>query len=117
LFKESKPILQRNFSAVFDGTADLYVYFYARPHQILRAGGTACFISANKWLKAGYGAPLRRFFAESTWVESLVDFGHAKQIFQNADVFPSILSLSQADRRISTTNRPHLYYSARAAAA
>ncbi len=54
-------------------------------------GGIACVISSNKWLKAGYGEPLRRFFAESTWVAKIVDFGHAKQIFQDADVFPAIL--------------------------
>ena len=91
LFKDAKPTLRRNFPQVYDGTADLYVYFFARTHQILRPGGTACFISSNKWMKAGYGEPLRRFFAESAWVESVVDFGHAKQIFQDADVFPSIL--------------------------
>src|SRR5438128_12425592 len=91
LFKEAKPILQRNFPDVYVSTADLYVYFYARTQQILRPGGTACFISSNKWLKAGYGEPLRRFFAQSAWVAAVVDFGHAKQIFQDADVFPSIL--------------------------
>ena len=93
LFKDAKPILRRNFPQVYAGTADLYVYFFARTYQILRPGGTACFISSNKWLKAGYGEPLRRFFAKSAWVESVVDFGHAKQIFQDADVFPSILVL------------------------
>ncbi len=91
LFKESKPILRRNYPLVFDGSADLYVYFYARAQQLLRPGGSACFISSNKWMKAGYGEPLRRFFARSAWVELVVDFGHAKQIFQEADVFPSIL--------------------------
>jgi hypothetical protein len=91
LFKDTKPTLRCNFPHVYVATADLYVYFYARTQQILRPGGTACFISSNKWLKAGYGEPLRRFFAESAWVASVVDFGHAKQIFQNADVFPSIL--------------------------
>src|SRR5205823_4354030 len=35
--------------------------------------------------------PLRKFFGESAWVEQVVDFGHAKQIFPDADVFPSIL--------------------------
>jgi hypothetical protein len=42
-------------------------------------------------MKAGYGEPLRKFFADSAWVESVVDFGHAKQIFEDADVFPSII--------------------------
>src|SRR5262249_34065542 len=73
--------------------ADLYVYFYARTYQILRPGGMACVISSNKWLKAGYGESLRRFFARSTWIRAVVDFGHAKQIFQDADVFPSIVVL------------------------
>jgi hypothetical protein len=91
LFKDLKPALRRNFPHVYGATADLYVYFYARTHQILRPGGTACVISSNKWLKTGYGEPLRRFFANSAWVDSVVDFGHAKQIFQDADVFPSIL--------------------------
>jgi hypothetical protein len=91
LFKHLKPILQRGFPEVYVATADLYVYFYARTQQILRRGGTACFISSNKWLKASYGERLRRFFAESAWVASVVDFGHAKQIFQDADVFPAIL--------------------------
>ncbi len=91
LFKDTRPILRRNFPAVYTAEADLYVYFYARTYQTLRPGGTACFISSNKWLKAGYGEPLRRFFSESAWVESVVDFGHAKQIFQQADVFPLIL--------------------------
>ena len=43
------------------------------------------------WMKAGYGEPLRRFFSEKAWVRSVVDFGHAKQIFVEADVFPSII--------------------------
>ena len=42
-------------------------------------------------MKSGYGEPLRRFFAENAWIESVVDFGHAKQIFEEADVFPSII--------------------------
>src|SRR5262249_38487836 len=91
LFKDTKPTLQRNFPQVYVSTADLYVYFFARTQQILRPGGTACFISSNKWLKAGYGEPLRRFFAESTWVQSVVDFGHPQQTLQDPDVSPSIL--------------------------
>ncbi len=87
---EYKPYLQQHYRA-FDGTADLYVYFYELGMSLLKPGGRLCFIVTNKWMKAGYGEALRRFFAESTWVESVVNFGHAKQIFEDADVFPSIL--------------------------
>jgi hypothetical protein len=85
-----KPYLQQHYGA-FDGTADLYVYFYELGVNLLRPGGRLGFIVTNKWMKAGYGEPLRRFFRERAWVESVVDFGHAKQIFEDADVFPSIL--------------------------
>jgi TaqI-like C-terminal specificity domain/Eco57I restriction-modification methylase len=59
--------------------------------NLLKSGGRLCFIVTNKWMKAGYGEALRRFFGESAWVESVINFGHAKQIFEDADVFPSIL--------------------------
>ncbi len=104
LFKETKPTLERNFPEVYEGTADLYVYFFARTHQFLRPDGTACFISSNKWLKASYGKPLRGFFAESAWVQSVVDFGHAKQIFQEADVFPSIILFRKPTTNTSPPN-------------
>ncbi len=87
---EYKPYLQQHYRA-YDGTADLYVYFYELGMKLLKPGGRLCFIVTNKWMRAGYGEALRRFFAESAWVESVVNFGHAKQIFEDADVFPSIL--------------------------
>jgi hypothetical protein len=85
-----KSYLQQHYRA-FDGAADLYVYFYELGINLLKPGGRLGFIVTNKWMRAGYGEPLRRFFGEHAWVESVVDFGHAKQIFEDADVFPSIL--------------------------
>jgi hypothetical protein len=87
---EFKPYLQQHYQ-VFDSVADLYVYFYERGVEVLKPGGRLGFVATNKWMKAGYGEPLRRFLADRAWVESVVDFGHAKQIFEDADVFPSIL--------------------------
>ena len=85
-----KPWLEAQYET-FHGMADLYVYFYELGVRILKPGGLLSFIVTNKWMKASYGEPLRRFFKERTWVRSVVDFGHAKQIFEEADVFPSIL--------------------------
>ena len=82
-----KPYLQDHYQT-YHGMADLYVYFYERGVEILRPGGRLAFVVTNKWMKAGYAEPLRRFFGEHTWVESVVDFGHAKQFFKDADVFP-----------------------------
>ena len=85
-----KPHLERRFAS-YHGMADLYVYFYELGLRVLRSGGRLSLVVTNKWLKAGYAEPLRRHLAEHAWVESLVDFGHAKQIFEDADVFPCIL--------------------------
>jgi len=85
-----KPWLETHYDA-FHGMADLYVYFYELGVRLLKPGGLLSFIVTNKWMKAGYGEPLRRFFSEKAWVRSVVDFGHAKQIFVEADVFPSII--------------------------
>ena len=91
-----KPYLQSRYAA-YHGMADLYVYFYELGLSLLKPGGRLSYVVTNKWMKAGYGEPLRRFFAEKGWVESVVDFGHAKQIFQDADVFPSIIVVRRPD--------------------
>jgi len=85
-----KPHFEQQYRS-FHGMADLYVYFYELGLRVLRPGGRLSYIVTNKWLKAGYAEPLRRFFASDAWVESVVDFGHAKQIFEDADVFPCII--------------------------
>ncbi|HBJ36088.1 MAG TPA: type I restriction endonuclease subunit M [Planctomycetaceae bacterium] len=88
--RDYKPYFEANYAA-YDGVADLYVYFYELGLNVLRPGGRLGFIVTNKWMKAGYGENLRGLLSEKAWVESVVDFGHAKQIFPDADVFPGIL--------------------------
>jgi type I restriction-modification system DNA methylase subunit len=85
-----KPYLQSAYK-VYHGTADLYVYFYELGIRLLKPGGLLSYVVTNKWMKAGYAEPLRRYFAENAWIQSVVDFGHAKQIFEEVDVFPSII--------------------------
>ena len=53
-FKEQKPLLKKAYNC-YDGRADLYVYFYERGLKLLSEGGVLCFISSNKFLRAGYG--------------------------------------------------------------
>lgn len=85
-----KPHLEQRFSS-YHGMADLYVYFYELGLSVLKPGGRLSLVVTNKWMKASYGEPLRRFFCDLAWMESIVDFGHAKQIFPDADVFPGIV--------------------------
>jgi hypothetical protein len=94
--KDDKPFLERHYKA-FDGVADLYVYFYELGLSVLRPGGRIGYVVTNKWMKAGYGEPLRRLYGESAWVESVVDLGHNKEVFPDADVFPCILVARKPD--------------------
>lgn len=87
-----KPALAKSFST-YDGMADLYVYFYEQGIKLLRPGGRMGYVVTNKWLKAGYAEELRRLFAEDVWIEFLADFGHAKHLFPDADVFPCVISV------------------------
>src|SRR5581483_6049138 len=94
-----KPYLQAAYAETYHGMADLYIYFYQQGLQLLRQGGRMSYIVTNKWLRAGYGEPLRAFFAKASAIEQIVDFGHAP-IFEGADVFPCIIVLEKpgADR-------------------
>jgi very-short-patch-repair endonuclease len=85
-----KPYVQQAYPETYHGMADLYVYFYQQGIRLLRAGGRMSYIVTNKWMRAGYGEPLRAFFASESRIEQLIDFGHAP-IFEDADVFPCII--------------------------
>jgi hypothetical protein len=93
-FSSLKPYLKAVYPEVYDGMADLYVYFYARSLRLTRPGGRMAYIVTNKWLRAGYGEPLRGYFAERGVLEQILDFGHAP-VFEAADVFPCITMLKR----------------------
>ncbi len=86
-----KPYLAQRYAS-YHGVADLYVYFYERGLELLAPDGKLSYIVTNKWLRAGYGEPLRRLFSERAVLEEIIDFGHAP-IFEDADTFPCILLL------------------------
>jgi adenine-specific DNA-methyltransferase len=75
LFKAIKPYLRENFGFVHSDRADLYCYFYARGAKMLSPGGVLSFISSNKFFRAGYGEPLRRFLTTKTQLHAVIDFG------------------------------------------
>lgn len=95
LIKEQKPALQKVYPEVYTGTADLYVYFYARAFQMLDKGGMLVFISSNKWFRANYGAKLREHVATTCRIHSITDFGELP-VFQTAATFPVIFVAQQS---------------------
>ena len=90
--KDDKPYLKEHYRA-YDGVADLYVYFYELGLNLLKPGGRLGYVVTNKWMKAGYGEPLRRLYGAEAWVETVVDLGHNKEVFPDADVFPCVLTV------------------------
>ncbi len=91
LIRAVKPYLKRAYPDTYDGSADLYVYFYDQGLKLLKPGGRLSYVVTNKWMRAGYAEGLRGVFADKAWVEFVADFGHAKKFFPDADVFPSVL--------------------------
>ena len=92
----------------FARTADIYCLFYERGWQLLRQGGHLCYITSNKWMRAGYGEKTRAFFANNTNPMLLIDFAGVK-IFESATVDTNILLFAkqsnQHQTRCTVTNK------------
>lgn len=73
---------------VYHGVADLYTYFFERGATLLNDQGVFGIIMANKWMRAAYGEPLRRWL-KSRNIRQIVDFGDL-QVFQGATTYPCI---------------------------
>ena len=79
----------------FARTGDIYCLFYERGYQLLKRGGHLCYITSNKWMRAGYGEKTRNFLATKTNPKLLIDFAGVK-IFESATVDTNILLFEKA---------------------
>ena len=75
-------------------TGDIYCLFYERGWQLLKDGGHLCYITSNKWMRAGYGEKTRDFLSHNTDPQLLIDFAGVK-IFESATVDTNILLFSK----------------------
>ena len=85
----------------FASTGDIYCLFYERGHQLLKQGGHLCYITSNKWMRAGYGERTREFFATQTNPMLLIDFAGVK-IFESATVDTNILLFAKDTNKHKT---------------
>jgi len=85
------------YEGVYAGSADLYVYFYARGYHLLKQGGQLAYITSNKFIRAKYGTGLRGFLADKVDVRELIDFGELP-VFKEAATFPLIVIGSKGNR-------------------
>ena len=78
LQKNSGALGQLYKSADFETfvrTGDIYCLFYERGVQLVSRNGHLCYITSNKWMRAGYGKSLRQFFTENIHLKKLLDLG------------------------------------------
>lgn len=85
----------------FARTGDIYCLFYERGWQLLKKNGHLCYITSNKWMRAGYGEKTREFFANKTNPMLLIDFAGVK-IFESATVDTNILLFSKSTNQHET---------------
>lgn len=86
---QQKVAMAALFPKVYDSVADSYVYFVGRGLSVLRQNARLGMVLPNKWLRAGYGRPLRALLRADHQPLELVDFGHSP-LFPDADTFPCI---------------------------
>ncbi len=108
--KDDKPRYKPHYDC-YNGTADLYVYFYERSFQLLNPYGVLSFITSNKWFRAKYGEDLRRYMVTHTEMRQIIDFGD-EAVF-DALAYPTIViatkrakpvALSDANNEVSVLN-------------
>lgn len=78
---------EQNFKT-FEGNGDLYCLFYEKGISLLRNRGVLCYITSNKWMRAGYGESIRDFFVHYNPL-LLIDLG--ANVFTTATVDTNIL--------------------------
>ena len=94
--KEYKGYFEAAYKT-FRSTADLYVGFIEKGHEVLKPGGLFGMIVSNKWLRAAYGRPLREYLTQEVSLVELVDFA-GLPVFPDATVRTIIV--------ISTRSQP-----------
>ncbi|MEK6743949.1 MAG: TaqI-like C-terminal specificity domain-containing protein [Nitrospirota bacterium] len=90
LLGDFKDYFQQHYE-VYHGTADLYAYFIEKGVSLLRKDGLFSYIVANKWMRANYGEPLRKWMKKQR-IEEITDFGDL-QVFETATTYPCILRM------------------------
>ncbi|HRH50099.1 MAG TPA: TaqI-like C-terminal specificity domain-containing protein [Panacibacter sp.] len=94
LLSDVKPYFQQKYK-VYHGMADLYSYFFEKGISLLNSNGLFGIIVANKWMRANYGEPLRKWFKLQP-IKQIIDFGDLP-VFQNATTYPCIIISGKAN--------------------
>jgi type I restriction-modification system DNA methylase subunit len=78
---------------VYHGSADFYVYFIEKGVSLLNPAGFFSYIVANKWMRANYGEPLRKWLKQQD-IQEIIDFGDLP-VFKDATTYPCIIRVKK----------------------
>lgn len=97
VYKQMKRLDEKNrqitLYETFHSQGDIYTLFIERGLQLLKPKGHLSYILPNKWMKVGYGQPLRKLFLEEN-LAHLIDFGN-NQIFDDATTYTCIIRMTK----------------------
>ena len=80
--------------STLESRGDIYSLFIERGLYLLKKDGLLAYILPNKWMKVGYGKPIRQLFLENNLTE-VIDFGD-NQIFADATTYTCIIYMTKA---------------------
>jgi hypothetical protein len=101
MLKPMKQLLTK-FSA-FSSTADSSVYFLELSVLSCSIRGRVAMLTPNKWFRAGYAENLRKVLRERCRIDLLIDFGHSRDLFPDADTFPAAVVFQPVSSRLPDT--------------
>jgi len=87
---EKKEAWKENHYRTYTAMGDIYCLFYERAAQLLKPGGHLCYITSNKWMRAEYGRPLRKYLSQKVRTRLILDFGMA-QNFGSATTYTCVV--------------------------
>ena len=94
---DDKARVRAAFGKFYRGSADIYTYFFNKGVKFLRKDGLLCFITSNKFMRAGYGEPLRAFLKRGARPIFLFDLGRTGTF--DATVRPAIVLAGKGGSR------------------
>jgi adenine-specific DNA-methyltransferase len=87
-----------NKYCTYNATGDIYTLFIELSHNILKLNSLSTLIISNKWMRANYGASLRKYLIENTNPIELIDFGQ-NLIFESAIVHTNIITTQKSKNK------------------
>lgn len=86
----------RDVYSTMVGRGDIYIGFIEAGLRQLAEGGALSFICADRWMRAGYGAELRRLVSRMFAMEVVIEM-HDAPVFENkVSAYPAVIVIRRA---------------------